>query len=162
MRFGRRLLHGEISQFVGHHQPPCKDQLVCLRERQYQLSNPLLVTTGKCRYGHPQVVVNSPVNIEKNRTSSGMIRLTCPHLIKEIDSLEREGGVARYNSQIAPKAEAIEDFLEAHHIWKEMRRILMSNEEKDFVRQKLGDQAEDFFSTGFLGIQMDRSLTHKQ
>lgn len=156
MRFGRRLLNQEITALIGKYSSPTKENLTCLKDRQYQLTIPLVVTTGRCRYGHPQVVVNSPVNIEKNMAFSGMIRLTCPHLIKEIDILERDGGVARFNREIAPKTEAREDFLEAHRVWNEMRKVTSSSEDIEFVRNRFGDQAESFYSTGFLGIQMDR------
>jgi hypothetical protein len=157
MRRGRLFLNSSISKLLGNHEPPTPQQLTCLHDRQQQTTSPLLLSTGICRYGHPQVIVNSPVDIQRNKTFSAMIRLTCPHLIKEIDILEREGGVAKFNHEIAPTEEAKEDFLAAHQTWNEVRRISMNEKEIEFVKKKFGEDSENFFSCGFIGIKIDKS-----
>lgn len=40
----------------------------------------------------------------KLSVSSGMIRLSCPHLVKAIDELESEGGITRLNSYLTNQA----------------------------------------------------------
>lgn len=162
MRNGKQLFCSprKIPKILSDHSSPSTHHLKCLKERQYQSMTPLVSTTGKCRYGYPQVTVNSPVHLEKKMASSGMIRLTCPHLVKEIDHLERDGGVAKFNEEVAPTTHAIEDFLEAHQIWNEIRQETMSVEEVEFIQQRFGEKAESFLSTGFLGIQMGKSDFH--
>jgi hypothetical protein len=147
---------GRRPKILSDYASPSTEHLKCLKERQFQSITPLLSTTGKCRYGFPQVTVNPPVNIENKMAFSGMIRLTCPHLVKEIDSLERDGGVTKFNEEIAPTTHAIEDFLEAHQVWNDIRLEAMSIEEVEYIHQRFGEKAENFFATGFLGIQMGK------
>ncbi len=49
----------------------------------------------RCKHGFPQAYVQMPFG---KAFASGMIRLSCPHLVKEIDVQEREGGVELVNS----------------------------------------------------------------
>jgi hypothetical protein len=158
MRRGRQVFNSSITKLLGDHKPPTTQQLKCLNERQQQATTPLLVSTGICRYGHPQVIVFPPVDLENKRTFSGMIRLTCPHLIKEIDLLEKESGVQKFNSEIAPTDEARSDFLEAHQVWNQAKKMTMNSKQVEYVKERFGEdtEAENFFSSGFIGIQMDR------
>ena len=77
-------------------EPPTKSDLECIESRQLEVkvSRIFAVEKDRCRYGHPRAFIRYPVTYpygpridEKPRVSSGMLRLSCPHLVKVYNSL---------------------------------------------------------------------------
>ena len=156
MRRTKLLNKNEIMRILGVKNEPTLQELECINERQFKFFRPIAITTGICKYNFPQVLVQYPINIKENTAVTGMIRLTCPHLVKEIDKYEREGGVERFNLEIQTNIKEQEDFLNAHQEWKKIKELSMTEEEVQFVHQRFKNRADDFLSSGFLGITMGK------
>lgn len=158
MKRNNKLLSNKdkIYSILGLINEPTSKEIECINQRQFKLYRPLAITKGLCKYNYPQVTIQYPVDIKSNKLASGMIRLTCPHLVKEIDQYEKEGGVAKFNEEIVINDKAKEDFENAHKEWKEIRDLSMTKEEVNFVKDKCRDRADDFLTSGFLGITMGR------
>ncbi len=132
---------------------------ICLKQFQFDSKRIIGSCSTTCRKGYPQVIVMYPVNLTSSTISSGILRLTCPHLVREIDQLEREGSVKKYNENLTNKPEIIEDFLQSHETWRTIRKLAMNEEEVSFVQTKLQDRANDVFESGLIGIPKGRYLS---
>eukprot|EP00619_Florenciella_sp_RCC1007_P000549 CAMPEP_0205907432 /NCGR_PEP_ID=MMETSP1325-20131115/2544_1 /ASSEMBLY_ACC=CAM_ASM_000708 /TAXON_ID=236786 /ORGANISM="Florenciella sp., Strain RCC1007" /LENGTH=321 /DNA_ID=CAMNT_0053273525 /DNA_START=86 /DNA_END=1051 /DNA_ORIENTATION=+ len=108
----------------------------------------------QCPYGFPQAILLRPVG--KNKPVSGLIRLTCPHLVAAVDEFEAEGGVASMNRELVGGArgpewqEALQGINDAH---RQLRRALTSEAEAERVKERFGEAgAESFFNSGIAGM----------
>ena len=93
------------------------------------------------------------MDIKNGRISSGMIRLTCPHLVKLIDDIESKGGVNNYNEVISNRPDIQSNFARTNEQWRFIKLNVMSKEEKEYVELKLLGKADNFLESGFIGIQ---------
>ena len=57
-----------------------------------------------CRHGWPQAALWQPMGSQ--RPVSGLMRLTCPHLVQQIDDWEREGAINEFNERLNRDDEA--------------------------------------------------------
>lgn len=136
---------------------PSNEHLKCLEERQNnKMSRPIAITTGLCKYGYPQASVQYPVDMSTGAAQSGMLRLTCPNLVKEIDEYEGAGAVKSFNVDIATQADVSINYKQVNRDWRKIRSVCMTDVEKQFVRDKLGSDSEHFFSSGIIGVPSDR------
>ena len=91
--------------FFKNGEHPTSDFKNCIEQRQLQhpVDNILFIDRMKCKHGFPQAFVQSAVN--QTTVNSGMLRLSCPHLVKEIDILEKNGGITMiiYNFRLTHK-----------------------------------------------------------
>ena len=85
-----------------------------------------------------------------NKPVSGLIRLTCPHLVSAVDEVEAEGGVARMNEELnyGTRGPEWQDALKAvNDAHRELRRALTSEAEVEQVKERFGEKgAESFFN----------------
>lgn len=111
---------------------------------------------GGCRHGFAQVFALDPVPNEK-RINSGLIKLTCPLLVRAVDELEDEGFIAELNGKLVEGlSEDHEESLlqncmrEAHQLHASVRRDLIhSTEDRNMVLSKLGERgARAFWAAG--------------
>ena len=156
-RFMCNMLH-ELNKYFPNGNVPTNHQMKCIEERQHGniIKRPIAVSTGVCKYGFPQVLVQHPVDGNSNTTQSGMLRLTCPHLVREIDALEGSGGVKHFNTDVAVLEEVAENFGQVNRDWRQIRDAYMTDEERMIIRQKLGSRADHFLNSGIIGIPMGR------
>lgn len=94
-----------------------------------------------------------PVSLENTSINSGMLRLTCPHLVKLIDEIEGRGGVQAYNKNISSRNDVKNNFAHVNEQWRLIKRASISDEEEKFIHMKLKDKADDFLTSGIIGIR---------
>jgi len=128
--------------------------------RQTGQGNPSKAAIGvpalcQCQHGFPQAFAMDPLPNNLGRINSGMLKLSCPYLVKAVDILEDEGMILRIN----------EDNKENHNIdpmWEEMnqrhlvhsqvRQAMLSNKEIELLQSKLGRKgAASFLEAGVAG-----------
>ena len=81
-----------------------------------------------------------------------MVRLTCPHLVKLIDDIERDGGVKKYNERIRNQEDVLSNFENVNEAWRIIKQKIISEEERQCVKDRLGIQSNAFFDSGIIGI----------
>lgn len=113
---------------------------------QIQCSQPLCSTL--------KAVVRRPVDLKNSIINSGMLRLTCPYLVKLIDDIEGQGGVKRYNEErIVGQQSILDNFSHVNDQWRLIKHAATTQEERDYVAEKLQDRADDFLNSGIIGIR---------
>lgn len=100
-----------------------------------------------------QAVVRRPVDIKNTSINSGMLRLTCPHLIKLIDGIEGQGGVKQYNEHRIKLEEVQQNFAHVNEQWGLIKREAITPEEMSFIEEKLQEKTYDFLNSGIIGIR---------
>lgn len=138
-----------------------KTQL-CIESRQQQrrTHGVMCIDRERCRHGFPRAFVRFPVT---GGVQSGMIRLSCPHLVKSIDSFEIEGGgIAKFNNILSQssgdEAPALrENFLDINKTWRSLRAEATSDSDRAFIEKQLGPEgATHFMESGIIGITTDK------
>uniref|UniRef100_A0A7S4MAG0 Uncharacterized protein n=1 Tax=Odontella aurita TaxID=265563 RepID=A0A7S4MAG0_9STRA len=122
-----------------------------------------LPSTCRCRHGFPQAFALDPLPAGSGRANSGLLKLTCPHLVNAVDDLEDDGGIVTFNERLAvcpPDGVGDEErrrlrnsAAEAHTVHASMRRdMLSSNDDLEALCSKLGERgAEAFLGSGVAG-----------
>eukprot|EP00568_Trieres_chinensis_P005004 CAMPEP_0183295884 /NCGR_PEP_ID=MMETSP0160_2-20130417/3669_1 /TAXON_ID=2839 ORGANISM="Odontella Sinensis, Strain Grunow 1884" /NCGR_SAMPLE_ID=MMETSP0160_2 /ASSEMBLY_ACC=CAM_ASM_000250 /LENGTH=311 /DNA_ID=CAMNT_0025457423 /DNA_START=30 /DNA_END=962 /DNA_ORIENTATION=+ len=112
-----------------------------------------------CRHGFAQAYAMDPLPASTGRANSGLLKLTCPHLVRAVDALEDEGGIDALNERVnispLPGEEKglngdgkwlREAVSEAHQVHARVRReMLSSDEDVAFLQNKLGEEGSLFF-----------------
>ena len=95
-----------------------------------------------CRHGFPQAVSMNPVTArgETFRLNSGLLKLTCPNLVRACDDLEDEGAMKHhFNLKLAEDPAWREAAATAHNVHSRNRILLLRDEDREVVRARLGD-----------------------
>lgn len=127
-----------------------------------KVSGMLAITKNKCKYGFPQAFVRYPVTPHgSGGISSGMIRLSCPHLVKAVDNYERNGGIESFNSILNEDNEQGKtlrsNFQDINLSWQRIRKQALTNEETEFLNSQLGTvKANNLINSGIIGITLDK------
>jgi hypothetical protein len=115
------------------------------------------VENARCKYGFPQAFVQYPVG---RSISSGMIRLSCPHLVKAVDEVEAEGGLDSFDSKLAMEAEdgvLRSSFNSTNLAWIAIRNDAVSLKDRDYVQKKLGIEGTKFLmESGIIGCTIGK------
>lgn len=142
---------------------------------QRQLDRPtdgiVAVEAAKCKYGKPRAFVRSPVTrrdiAEKPSKaiaiSSGMLRLSCPHLVKAIDEMEATGGIEGVNDSLQSQSSELgkqyrNSFLSANTAWKSIRAQLCTPEDSIVATEVLGAKGfGNMMESGIIGVTLDKT-----
>ena len=116
----------------------------------------------RCQHGFPQVFAMDPFPNGK-RLNSGLLKLTCPLLVRAIDDLEDDGFISQFNNMVSEgsndtKESALQTSIrEAHSVHASVRhRLIGGQEEKDLIRAKIGEpHFLAFMSAGVAGASPD-------
>ena len=127
------------STYFPHGRPATDTDRVVVEERQLgRRTVPGLFAVGSfCRHGFPQVYVGLPIN-DRGGISSGMIRLSCPHLVKEIDRIEAEGAIARVDARLATSADLQANFAATNAAWRTIRHASVTPADRAAMEAALG------------------------
>ena len=99
---------------------------------------------------------------------SGLLKLSCPHLVRAVDELEDEGGIGAMNDIVKGSEELQRSMVLTHELHAKVRRDMLEDVDakmnggdadeqavgamNDILRQKLGERgAEAFLSSGVAG-----------
>jgi len=126
----------------------------CVEERQLRHSASQAVgvpVVCRCRHGFPQAVLFEPMG--KNKPVSGLIRLTCPHLVKAIDEYEAEGAVKEFNKRLQGNQLWKESLQRTNDVHRELRRGLVGPSDHAALAERFGAaQAQAFLDAGLAGM----------
>jgi hypothetical protein len=114
-----------------------------------------------CQHGFPQAFALDPLHA--GRMNSGLVKLTCPLLVKAVDALEDEGLmetllILQDNRVGDDKSLLLQDRKVAHRLHAQVRTKLLHSTELDTIRQRLGDKGtQAFLEAGVAGSSPDSS-----
>jgi hypothetical protein len=111
-----------------------------------------------CRHGFPQAFAMDPMPASTGRMNSGLIKLTCPHLVNAIDALEDEGMI----STLSKKMENIEHLqrsarsIHGEHAQIRKEMIASDHQQLGLLKERLGDKGMlAFLNSGVAGSTLD-------
>jgi hypothetical protein len=108
-----------------------------------------------CRHGWPQAALWQPMGSQ--RPVSGLMRLTCPHLVQQIDDWEREGAINEFNERLNRDDEAGRarraELHKANDEHRRLRRAMMSAGDEEKVAVRFGEKGKEaFMNSGIAGM----------
>ena len=147
-----------ITTFFPKGALPTDTDRQVIEERHVGRSVPGLfaVSSVRCRFGFSQAYVSYPVN-SNNGISSGMVRLSCPHLVKEIDRIEKEGAITELDATLASSSSSSttslrSNFEEINADWKAIRNAAVTQKDRDVIVQMLGPEgSNNLMNSGIIG-----------
>jgi hypothetical protein len=157
----RQLAVSLIKKYFPNGEIPAAVDLSCIADRQLggpldnggSLDNVIAVDRVRCRHGFVRAMVRYPVGENCEKMSSNMIRLTCPHLVKEIDALEASGGITAMNSALAWRDDLKDNYKNTNEVWSAVRNDATNEKESDYVEEVLGPEGKKhFFESGIIGV----------
>lgn len=109
-------------------------------------------TQCACRHNFPQVFTLDPLPNDR-RMNSGLLKLSCPLLVRAVDQLEDEGCIAQFNKRVEDSRKLQDAMRDAHKVHAKIRMVLLDTEDqRQALKLRLGDQGADFFlSAGVAG-----------
>ena len=140
---------------------PVQSSDVQVLQRQTGQVNPSRAAIGvpkvcQCQHGFPQafamdpVPPRSPSTKSKPRINSGLVKLTCPHLVRAIDALEDEGLIQTWNEEKFHDWSS--DIQLAHEVHATARQALLlpKGDDRALIASKLGGDRglQAFLSAG--------------
>lgn len=136
---------------------PLVKDLICISERQldHKVSDIFAIDKVGCRHGYPRAFIQYPVG--EKAMSSGMLRLSCPHLVKAVDKFEDEGGIDEFNSQLNANMTLQSEFLAINNAWAAIRTTSTSETDRTKIRAVLGKETElQLMTSGIIGITVNK------
>ena len=103
-----------------------RDEVV-LRRQMGHRPRLALAILRRCRYGYPQVLLFAPLLVGQRRISpnSTLCWLSCPMLVREVDRLEKEGEIERFEHLASVDGELREALQRAHDETARIRASLL-------------------------------------
>lgn len=99
---------------------------------------------SQCQHGFAQVFALDPLPTD-NRMNSGLLKLTCPILVRAIDDLEDQGMISAFNQQLAADETWQHELLSAHEIHATARQNMLSKADLPLLQARLGSTGSDAF-----------------
>lgn len=140
----------------------------------HPVTNIIGVEKNRCKYGFPRAFMQYPVNVGiqsggnfyAQQFSSGMVRLSCPHLVKAVDAFEmdedkRVGAIKVFNAKLTSDsndgADLRSNFLQTNTAWKEIRQDAVSVDDVALMNKVLGEKgATNLLYSGIIGITANK------
>ena len=79
-----------------------------------------------------------PIPSGGRRINSGLVKLSCPHLVRAVDELEDEGGIGMMNDMVGKSDELQQSVTLAHELHAKIRREMVHG-----VDNEIGRAVED-------------------
>lgn len=118
-------------QALGIRPEPFNDQdRIVIRRQMGHRPRLALGVVRRCRYGYPQVLLFAPLLVGEGRISpnSTLCWLSCPLLVREVDRIEKEGEIERFE-HLASVDPTLRDAIEqAHRVTARIRTELLPEE----------------------------------
>ena len=146
-----------LAALLPRSEPPSQEDLSCIGRRQVFGSTEgiFAVEAARCRHGFPRAFVRLPVT---SKISSGMLRLSCPFLVKAIDEWEAKGGIEELNAALSETGDLRESFVLANQAWQEIRGNSVSHEQKEYVVSIIGAKGlHNFMDSGIIGVSQNKT-----
>lgn len=116
-----------------------------------------------CRHGFAQVFALDPLPCKK-RMNSGLLKLTCPLLVRAVDQLEDEGFIEQFNAKLQDDSDSDESLSalrnsmkDAHKVHASVRmEMIQREEERQILQSRLGEfGSKAFLTAGVAGASSD-------
>jgi hypothetical protein len=130
------------------------DERATIERRQLgrRVAGLFAVEKVRCKHGYPRAFVSYPVS---DGISSGMLRLSCPHLVKAIDEIERKGAIDEFDAVLQDKnlgKGLRQNFEETNKAWRDIRYSAVTEEDRQMMDKKLGvEGAANLMESGIIG-----------
>lgn len=117
------------------------------------------ITKNKCKHGYPQAFVQYPIG---GGISSGMIRLSCPHLVKQVDTYENNGGIEYFNAILRDNDNEQgkilrNNFKDINLSWQRIRTKAINEKELDLLKKTVGEEkSSNLINSGIIGITLNK------
>jgi hypothetical protein len=123
-------------------------------------------STSKCQHGYPQVFLLNPI-VDNKRMNSGLVKLSCPLLVRAIDEMEDEGYISKFTEWVQQEEKVQTSVQESHNIHATVRKQLIRSDDNDnnnstttalqSLTDKLGENgAQAFLNSGIAGASIDK------
>ena len=138
---------------------PTREDTQVIEQRQIMRTATSLfgVENSRCKHGFPQAYVQYPVG---GGISSGMIRLSCPHLVKAVDEMESDGALNDFDAKLADEAEGLSlriSFNDTNLAWRSIRKSAVTMEDREYMDEKLGIEGTKFLmDSGIIGCTIGK------
>lgn len=133
--------------------PRAEDHKVIERQLGYTATGMFAVEGARCKYGKPRAIIQYPCS---HKIASGMIRLTCPHLVKEIDNWESEGAIEHINRLLRFQGNLKSSFRETNRQHAALRNAAITSDEHQLIRDFLGpDAGRHMLECGIIGVRQE-------
>jgi hypothetical protein len=116
-------------------------------------------STCACQHGFPQAFSLDPFHA--GRMNSGLLKLTCPHLVRAVDALEDRRMIHDVNQLILEESVNVAHdgkktlnsaMTDAHERHATARKKMLTQQELDQIQSKLGEQGmKSFIDSGVAG-----------
>ena len=136
---------------------PTVEDRRCIEERHldHRVTGMYAVDSSRCKHGVPRAFMQFPV---AGRISSGMIRLTCPYLVKAIDEWEADGAIESFNSLLEGRGDLRDNFDATNKAHAQLRSASVTPLEREVIDRKLGKEgAAHLMGSGIIGISLGRN-----
>ncbi|WP_324717044.1 DUF501 domain-containing protein [Carboxydochorda subterranea] len=142
---------------LGVHVERFSDQdAIVVRRQMGHRPRMALGVLRRCRYGYPQVLLFAPLEVDeaKRRISpnSTLCWLSCPLLVREIDRLERDGELDRFEHLADVDPQLQESLGQAHRATASIRRTLVPEEWAELLQAERPRDWWILTETGISGI----------
>lgn len=131
---------------------PSEDDLACVGRRQVfgSTEGVFAVEAVRCRHGFPRAFARQAVT---SKVSSGMLRLSCPLLVKAIDEWEASGGIEEMNTALKRDLSLKQSFMAANEVWRDIRRHSVSESQEKQIMSVIGERGmRSFMESGIIGV----------
>jgi hypothetical protein len=92
--------------------------------------------------------------------SSGMLRLSCPHLVKAVDELEKEGALDHFDGKLAKEEEGRvlrASFSDTNEAWRSIRKEAVTEQDRQTMNDRLGKEgAKHLMESGIIGCTIGK------
>jgi hypothetical protein len=100
----------------------------------------------------------------QGRINSGLLKLTCPLLVKAVDSLEDDGMIDELNKRLSGSQALQDSMTSAHLVHAKARKEILNTEDMTVIQSKLGERgAISFLEAGVAAASsssMDAKCLH--
>ncbi|MEW6045217.1 MAG: DUF501 domain-containing protein [Bacillota bacterium] len=144
-----------VFQGLGIRPEPFNDQdAIVIRRQMGHRPRLALGVVRRCRYGYPQVLIFAPLQVAGDHVSpnSTLCWLSCPLLVQEMDRLEKQGEIERFEHLASADEELRSSIEEAHRATARIRKALVP---EDWLKRLESERPRDFWivaQTGISGI----------
>ena len=106
--------------------------------------------TCNCRHGFAQAFAMDP--FPQDRLNSGLLKLTCPHLVRAVDALEDDNMIGEVNKRLETSDELQSAMEKSHKLHATTRNELLDDGALQTLQSKLGQKGtQAFLESGVAG-----------
>lgn len=145
---------GRLEELGIHAEPFTEQDRIVIRRQMGHRPRLALGVVRRCRYGYPQVLVFAPLLVGPSRISpnSTLCWLSCPLLVREVDRIEKEGEIERFEHLVSVDETLRDAVADAHRTTARIRMELVPEEWRTRLSAERPREHWILADTGISGI----------